>query len=669
MVAVNQDKDLGVSIEFPSPQCRADYFPYGSASFKAIRIQKQYWKDNSRHIASIVETNYRHRIFLRPQRWGKSLFLDMVSWYLDIAALDRFEELFSGTDIASMDGKKEHRNQYHVIWFDLSIDVDCGDPQRIKVLLDEEIKRSVRFFSRKYGLNFDQSLSAFGALQDAVEQVENEKGGKVFILVDEYDRIANELIFENPNACKKIVAGNPGDALLSPVRAFFQNIKKMKDVRSFTVGLSPIALADVSGANFIDDISEVGFVGDLLGLTEEDIRNALTRIFGDGPAVGQLLHLVKRFYKGYHFRSSSGLTPPLYHTQLCLYFFRKLCRDSEFRRKAFAGTVTVTDMTDSNTHIGEHVINLLIRQKELAGILCQLKAGESVSAESISSFVLRDILEQSSRDFVVCFMRWHGLLTISRSGPGMFQIPNEVVGTAGGFFARVEEAMAQMQFDVRSVINEPSEDKVWDMNNLILSEMTTKFDNTISEAAIVGFVEARLRAQSKYEGFRVACEGSLTGWNRFDLLLIDKASKSLLLLEYKRLCPGTDDIEQDLCWDGKPAQLQEADSVTEANSQLLQFGIMPSKQKYHKKLTTVREMVNDALCQVSIHTHYTRLSESFLCLVVGPGLHLRSRDLGQAGTCELQVPERRGDSCNHKETNCRRRTLYKCRGCVAGTAE
>jgi hypothetical protein len=90
---------------------------------------------------------------------------------------------------------------------------------------------------------------------------------KEFILIDEYDRFANKLMFERPDMYNKVDAGQSGDAFFSTIRSFFGCIKRLQNARSFTMGLSRIALADASGANFIDNISDVGAVGDLLGLT------------------------------------------------------------------------------------------------------------------------------------------------------------------------------------------------------------------------------------------------------------------------------------------------------------------------------------------------------------------------------------------------------------------
>ena len=569
-------------------------------SFERIRELKQFWKDNSRHIANTVEMETDHQMFLRPPRWGKSLFVNMLACYLDTKAAYKFDSFFGDTEIVTKGYELKHRNRYHVIHFDLSVDIGNCDSEDITARLYETIRISVFWFCSKYGLRFDDSLSTLGTLQSAIWQVEVEKGGKVFVLIDEYDRFANKLMFEKPDEYNKVVAGRSGEALSSSGRSFFECLKKFPNIRSFTVGLSPLALADASSANFIDDITDVEAVGDLLGLTEGDIRAALHKIFGLEAAIDPVVVLVKRFYNGFHF-TDTNTTSPLYHTQLCLFFFRKLCRDRAFWDKVVSGAVTVEDMTDSNTRIGENVINLLLRQRETALITCQLNAGESVFAKAVTTFTLREMLsENAPRDLVVSFMRWHGLLTRSSTGqPGMHNIPNEVVGTPRGLLTAVERAMSELNFNVRSIINAPSAEQVWDMHEAIFKTMSTRLDNTISEAAIVGYAEVRLRVQGRHEGFNVFCEGSLNDWKRFDIMLVDPATKAILLLEYKRLRPGCAGIDQDLSRLGKKVKLIEADNVSNANSQLLQFDIMYSKQRYHKNAKTVREVLQMAWNQVS----------------------------------------------------------------------
>ena len=582
------------------PLCDQEYFPYGSTTFSKIRAEKKYWKDNSRHIAMTVEKMDDHVMLLRPPRWGKSLFLDMLKCYLDIKEAARFDMMFGGTEIYAMKDALRCRNRYYVMRFDFSIAVEDGDFTVMKQRLTERIQLAVNSFRRRYSLNYDERFgdSALNNVVSAIQYVQEALGGEVFVLVDEYDRFASKIMFENTHLYSQVVTGKSGDPLSSPIRSFFETIKMMTNIRSFTVGISPIALADASGANFIADIS--AYAGDVVGFTDADVRSALTSIFGDKcKEIDSLMKLIQRFYNGYRFgrKGIAALTLPLYHTQLCIYFFRELCCSSDFRHKAFAGTVTVSDMTDHNTKVSENVINLLIRQSEFAGLISKLYSDGSVTANTVSAFKLRDILSETpSSDLLVSFMTWHGLLT--RSHGGVYRIPNQVVGDAGGILHSVVEAMDQWTHKVLPVIVEPSAAQVWSMNGNIFSTMGTRFDNSISEAALVGFAEVSLQIQGKRESFEVICEGRTLGRKRCDLILIDRVSLSILIVEYKRLRPGGGGYAQDLALSGKPAHLVPALNVQDANDQLLKFEIAESKRCFHNNAATVQALLDNATEQV-----------------------------------------------------------------------
>jgi hypothetical protein len=586
------------------------HFPYGCSSFSLIRKENLFWKDNSRHIMMIEQMN-DHVMFVRPPRWGKSLFLDMLKCYLDINEADSFEMLFRGTEIYAMKDELECKNRYYVMRFDLGIAVEGGDFAMMQHRLSQRIQVSVDSFRRRYRLDYKERPSseddALNNVVRAIQYVQETLNGDVFVLIDEYDTFANKIMFGNPDMYNKVMTGQSGDTWSSPVRSFFETIKMITSIRSVTVGISPIALAGDagSGGNFIYDISN--YVGDVVGFTESDVRSALILIFGDTfNKIESLMTLIKRFYDGFHFgrRGFPSLTGPLYQTQLCIYFFQKLCSSSEFLKKAFAGTVTVSDMTDSDSKVGENVINLLLRQSEFAGVISKLYSDGSVAADAVSSFKIRDLYERSSSDLVVSFMSWHGLLT--RSPGGRYKIPNQVVGDAGRILHSVVEAMDQLKHNVRSLIVEPSEAKVWSIHSEIFSAMNTRFDNCISEGALVGFAEVRLQNQGKRENFDVICEARTLGCKRCDLLLVDQVSHSILIVEYKCLRPGGDGYDQDLALAGKPVHLISAHNVHEANEQLLKLDIAVSKRSYHDNAATVTALLAKAWDQVLAYAREIR---------------------------------------------------------------
>ncbi|MDR2761362.1 MAG: AAA family ATPase, partial [Planctomycetaceae bacterium] len=68
--------------------------PYGKADFKSIREQNNYvYVDKTRFI-ELLENENDSKIFIRPRRFGKSLFLSMLSYYYDINYANKFDQLF-----------------------------------------------------------------------------------------------------------------------------------------------------------------------------------------------------------------------------------------------------------------------------------------------------------------------------------------------------------------------------------------------------------------------------------------------------------------------------------------------------------------------------------------------------------------------------------------------
>lgn len=67
-------------------------FPYGLASFPDIRTSGMVYVDRTAYIRT-VEALGRILVFLRPRRFGKSLWLETLSAYYDLGRKDDFETL------------------------------------------------------------------------------------------------------------------------------------------------------------------------------------------------------------------------------------------------------------------------------------------------------------------------------------------------------------------------------------------------------------------------------------------------------------------------------------------------------------------------------------------------------------------------------------------------
>ena len=70
-------------------------FPYGIADFAAIMEEGYFYVDRTDRIP-LIENAGKQLLFLRPRRFGKSLWLSTLENYYDLARVDDFERLFGG---------------------------------------------------------------------------------------------------------------------------------------------------------------------------------------------------------------------------------------------------------------------------------------------------------------------------------------------------------------------------------------------------------------------------------------------------------------------------------------------------------------------------------------------------------------------------------------------
>lgn len=66
--------------------------PYGLANFRRIIQENYYYVDKTPFIPYLERIDTP--VFLRPRRFGKSLFTEMLRWYYDINAQPLFDRIF-----------------------------------------------------------------------------------------------------------------------------------------------------------------------------------------------------------------------------------------------------------------------------------------------------------------------------------------------------------------------------------------------------------------------------------------------------------------------------------------------------------------------------------------------------------------------------------------------
>ena len=95
---------------------KMNLIPYGIMNYAELIQEGRYFIDKTQYIADLEPI--KNPVFLRPRRFGKSLFCSMLQYYYDIHEASRFSELFGQTWIGK--NPTSQHNSYIVLKFDFS---------------------------------------------------------------------------------------------------------------------------------------------------------------------------------------------------------------------------------------------------------------------------------------------------------------------------------------------------------------------------------------------------------------------------------------------------------------------------------------------------------------------------------------------------------------------
>ncbi|MDZ7879113.1 MAG: AAA family ATPase [Saprospiraceae bacterium] len=139
----------------------------------------------------------------------------------------------------------------------------------------------------------------------------------LYILMDEYDQFANELVGRDTERFNEIV-GRSGF-----VRKYYEIIKNAANTgivnRFFAAGVSPLTVdAMTSGFNITSSLAQELKFHDLMGFTQQEVVHILKQVGATDEAIPALLTDLKAWYNGYLFHNEAG--ERLYNSDMIMYF-------------------------------------------------------------------------------------------------------------------------------------------------------------------------------------------------------------------------------------------------------------------------------------------------------------------------------------------------------------
>lgn len=306
--------------------------PYGISDFPLIRSENYYYVDKTPYLQTLNKAG-RYLFFIRPRRFGKSLFISMMESYYDIARKDRFEDLFSGTWI--FDHPTHEQGKYMVLVFNFSeIDTNTGDIAQ--AFADYVRGVAVEFFEKYSGIlsankEYDyftrtirESNSAPTILSNLYKLCKKTRK-KTYVLIDEYDNFANDILVNwGTGAYHDLTRGT------GILRSFFNVVKAGTThsdspfTRIFITGVSPVTMDDVtSGYNIGTNISLDLDFNRMLGFNRDDVIHMIDYYRSQGlvnDSTESLLEIITRWYGNYRFSAKGeGI---VFNSDMVLYFLK-----------------------------------------------------------------------------------------------------------------------------------------------------------------------------------------------------------------------------------------------------------------------------------------------------------------------------------------------------------
>ena len=397
--------------------------PYGINDFEAVIEQNQYYVDKTMYLP-LLENQPSNIFFIRPRRFGKSIFLSMLHAYYDCSKKEKFQALFGdlwvGKHPTPLQGK------YQILHLDFSYvggsieKLEENFNMYLRVKLDGFMRVYQEFYLADFKEKFFKSDSAaekLALLQDETAT----KGIPLYLIIDEYDNFTNTVL--NEQGEKVYWAITHADGFYRDV---FKKFKGMFE-RIFITGVSPVTLDDVtSGFNIGWHISTKPEFNQMLGFSLEEVRKmfAYYKEVGGIPATSDIEAMIdemKPWYDNYCFSEDALRTQSkVFNCDMVIYYLRNYMDRGEAPK----------EMIDPNTKTDYNKMKKLLQLDKLDGdrkgvIRTIAETGQIVAplTETFSAYSLTD------PQIFTSLLFYYGMLTIkgTRGDKMILGIPNNNV--------------------------------------------------------------------------------------------------------------------------------------------------------------------------------------------------------------------------------------------------
>lgn len=380
--------------------------PYGVSDFVMVRERNLYYVDKTMFL-SLLEQQPDNVFYIRPRRFGKSLFISMMRAYYDKAMAANFDSLFGGLWV------HEHptplRGRYQMLYLDFS--QVGGDIDRLSERFNDYCSLMLDDFMHSYRDEYpDETVKAFFETRQMADKLDLIRNSAVrlriplYLIIDEYDNFTNIVLNEN---------GEEVYHAITHASDFYRDVfKKFKGMfeRIFMTGVSPVTLDDLtSGFNIGWHLSMNPKFDKMLGFSTEDVRSMLLYYKEAGmlPSesdVEAMIAEMKPWYDNYCFaKECLKQEERVFNCDMVLYYLRQYMDSGHSPER----------MVDPNTKTDYNKLKKLLRLDRLdgdrRGVIRRIAEEGQLIAGVEESFPARDL---TNPDIFPSLLFYYGMLTI-----------------------------------------------------------------------------------------------------------------------------------------------------------------------------------------------------------------------------------------------------------------
>ena len=371
--------------------------PYGVSNYRDLRLQNYIYIDKTRYIELLENYSEKYIFFLRPRRFGKTLFVSLLNYYYDKKYKSEFNQLFE--DLYIGHNPTSLANSYYTLKFNFS-KLNSETKEQLLESFTESMKAGLKDFEKKYNLELDYTRQGMPSdiFNAFLVDVQYKIDGKIYVLIDEYDHFANELLSFQIDTFNQVISKT------GFVRKWYEALKVGTETiidRIFATGVSPVTLDSLtSGFNIAKNKTRDKKLNEMMGFTRGELEVLLNKSLGDSLDSDELIPQLKNYYNGYLFNENA--IERVFNSDMVLFYL------TEFQ----ANDNPPADLIDTNISSDYAKIRELFtlqNQERNLGILEDILSGKEQIAQITREFSLAK--EFTSEDFL-SLLFYLGFLTI-----------------------------------------------------------------------------------------------------------------------------------------------------------------------------------------------------------------------------------------------------------------